>query len=251
MKQEKGTSAKLHCIHGNLQTPDVWEPFRERFSVADQIVPLELENLYESSAKGFQDWTKAFCRRVEANSSGSKPFLMGYSLGGRLALHALLVKPDLWRGIIIIAADTGLADPEDKQRQLQQDQHWGKRFATEDLKSLFAEWDALPVFTNIPNEAPRDLSQFRPEHIQQIFDHFSKGRQENLQPALSTLAEPPLLFISGELDEKYTKIGQDLEKQCSALQHQIIPNAGHRTPWENPEDFVKTVQGFLQLTLKE
>ena len=251
MGHPKDQKPKLHCIHGNLQTPEVWEPFQVSFKCQGQQFTLECEDLHQSSAKGFRNWTKAFCQKVETNSSGSKPFLLGYSLGGRLALQACLWKPELWSGVVIIAADTGLTDPEEKQRQLKQDQHWGTRFTTEDLQSLFDEWDALPVFTHIPNQAPRKLSHFEPEYIQQIFDHFSKGRQENLLPALTKLAEPPLLYLSGEWDDKYTKIGQHLEQQCPALQHRIISKAGHRVPWENPMDFVKVVQEFLELTLKK
>ena len=239
---------KTYCIHGNLQSCEVWEPFRGKLQYQGTTVSLECEDLLQSTAAGFKEWTKSFCAKVEAEVSGEKPFLLGYSLGGRLALHALLERPDLWRGVILVAADTGFTDAEEKQRQLQNDLQWADRFLTEDLEELLAEWDALPVFSQFPNLAPGDRTQLNPKKIAQIFDRFSKGRQEDGLPALRIAQSPPLLFLSGESDLKYSKIGQNLANLCPIVQHKILPDAGHRVPWENPIGFVEAVQAFLDFS---
>jgi len=245
MNNREESSAKFYCIHGNLQSCEVWEPFRGKFQYQGTTVSLECEDLLQSTAAGFQDWTKSFCAKVEAEASGDKPFLLGYSLGGRLALHALLERPDLWRGVILVAADTGLADSEEKQRQLQNDLQWADRFLTEDLEELLAEWDALPVFSQFPNLAPGERTQLNPKNIAQIFDRFSKGRQEDMLPALKQIRSAPLLYLSGAMDKKYSQLGKELAECCPSVQHIIIPNAGHRVPWENPVGFVKTTQAFI------
>ena len=236
---------KLWCIHGNLQTPEVWEPFEGRFQFEGQTVTLEKENLWEKVDLGFEKWSNQFCQKVAEENNGEHGLLMGYSLGGRLALHTYLEQPEFWKGVVIIAADTGTSDQDAKRKQLEADQSWGKKFVSKDLESCFAEWDELPVFGGIPNSAPRDLGQFDPEQIQACFDNYSKGRQEDLLPALRRVQSPPLFYLSGEKDLKYTNIGQMLQSECPVVQHKVIENAGHRVPWENPDGFVDEAQRFL------
>ena len=236
---------KLWCIHGNLQTLEVWTPFEGKFISQHQPVTLEKVNLWESPGVGFNEWTEVFCKKVGQNLTDEGQVLMGYSLGGRLALHAYLKEPELWKGAIIIAADTGSPDELLKQPQIEADRNWGKKFESDDLEQVLEEWDALPVFGGLPNSAPRNLNQLHTGKVAEFFDHFSKGRQKDLLPALKKVNSPPLLYLSGEQDEKYTKIGQQLEAECPAVNHQIIPHAGHRAPWENTDQFVEEVQEFI------
>jgi 2-succinyl-6-hydroxy-2,4-cyclohexadiene-1-carboxylate synthase len=239
----KNCEMKLFCIHGNLQTPSVWEPFEGEFQVRGRAFSLECENLYD-------EWNNEFCDKVENECSDEKPFLLGYSLGGRLALHACLARSDLWSGVIIVSADPGLSSSGEKRLQLQKDQQWAERFRSERLEDLLEEWDILPVFCGIPNSASRNLSEFNPEKISGLFDVFSKGHQRDLLPELRKLKTPPLLFISGQRDEKYTQIGKGLSKACPLVEHKIIPEAGHRVPWEKPELFVEMVREFMGLVLR-
>ena len=241
---------KLFCIHGNLQTPSVWEPFEGEFQVRGRAFSMECENLYESTHLGFNEWNNEFCDKVENECSDEKPFLLGYSLGGRLALHACLARSDLWSGVIIVSADPGLSSPEDKELQLRKDRQWAERFRSECLEGLLEEWDALPVFCGMPNTAPRNWNDLNPDKFSDLFDVFSKGRQRDLLPELRKLKKPPLLFISGQRDEKYTQVGRELSKACPMVEHQIIPKAGHRVPWENPESFVEMVWEFMGSVLR-
>ena len=88
------------------------------------------------------------------------------------------------------------------------------------------------------------------EKISRFFDVFSKARHGNMLTMLSKLKTPPLLYISGCDDLKYTEIGQALAASCLEVRHQIIPNAGHRVPWENQDAFVSEVSVFIDSVLK-
>ena len=170
---------------------------------------------------------------------------MGYSLGGRLALHAILQNPALWQGAIIVSADAGLKTKRERTHALQRDQEWARRFITEDWEHLLTEWDQQSVFAGRKNSAERAEKDFSRESISRMFDVFSKGRQLDLLPALNKLRQPPILFVSGEDDEKYSARGQELSAVCANAEHAIIPDAAHRVPWENPTGFVAVVQSFI------
>ena len=235
---------ELFCIHGNFQTPSVWKPFRGKLKTRNSnldVIPVNLDNY---SSVGFDRWVEDFCDAVEIQSGQKKSLILGYSLGGRLALHACLSRPDLWRGAIIVGADPGSESEEEKRLQLDRDRKWAERLKREPLEKLAEEWDAQAVFCGLENAAPRNFDELDAAKLGQQFEVFSKGLQENLAPKLAELQRPPILFLSGEKDQKYQGIGEKLSKSSSVVKAQVVPDSGHRVPWENPESFSRILFGF-------
>jgi 2-succinyl-6-hydroxy-2,4-cyclohexadiene-1-carboxylate synthase len=235
---------ELFCIHGNFQTPSVWKPFRGKLKTRNSnldVIPVNLDNY---SSVGFDRWVEDFCDAVEIQPGQKKSLILGYSLGGRLALHACLSRPDLWRGAIIVGADPGSESEEEKRLQLDRDRKWAERLKREPLEKLAEEWDAQAVFCGLENAAPRNFDELDAAKLGQQFEVFSKGLQENLAPKLAELQRPPILFLSGEKDLKYQGIGEKLSKSTSVVKAQIVADAGHRVPWENPESFSQALIDF-------
>ena len=235
---------KLFCIHGNFQAPSVWKPLAENLKARNvnlDVIPVNIENY---SFDGFDCWVDDFCNSVQTLAGQEKSFLLGYSLGGRLALHASLQNPNLWKSAILVGADPGLESEEEKRLQLDRDRNWAERLRREPLEKLVDEWDAQSVFCGIGNQAPRNLGEMDPDRLSHQFEVFSKGIQQNLAPKLAELKRPPILFLSGEKDDKYQKIGEELAKSSSIVKAQVVPDAGHRVPWENPESFVRVLIDF-------
>jgi 2-succinyl-6-hydroxy-2,4-cyclohexadiene-1-carboxylate synthase len=237
---------KIHlwCLHGNLQQPSVWETTLAALwdDPTTQIIPVDL---WSTTACDFWDWARQFCDRVAAEGAACN-VILGYSLGGRLALHAVLQNPSLWKGAIAISTSPGIANLEDRQTSLQRDQIWASRFRTEPWVALLTEWDNLPVFNGIPCAINRKEDHFSRQQIARLFDTFSQGRQDHLLPLLKTLATPPILYISGELDLKYCEIGRRLARDCRVIEQVAIAQAGHRVPWENTPALTQTIQQWLQ-----
>ena len=235
---------KIFCIHGNFQTAKVWQTLEERMKAGFSDLEMITEDLCAKQFQSFDDWTEDFCGRVEIQANGEKSILLGYSLGGRLALHACLSRPDLWKSAIVVGADPGLESEEEKKLQLDRDRNWAQRLKREPLEKLVNEWDAQSVFCGIGNQAPRNLGEMNPDRLSQQFEVFSKGIQQNLAPELAELKNLPILFLSGEKDLKYQGIGEELAKSSSVFRAEVIANAGHRVPWENPESFVQVLIDF-------
>ena len=235
---------KIFCIHGNFQTAKVWQSLGDRMKAEFSDSEMITEDLNSKPFQGFDDWTKDFCDRAELATNGEKSVLLGYSLGGRLALHACIHRPDLWQGVVVVGADPGLGSSEEKKHQFTRDCNWADRLKKEPLEELVREWDEQPVFCGIENSAPRNLDELDPTQLSQQFEVFSKGLQENLAPKLAELQRPPILFLSGEKDQKYQGIGEKLSKSSSVVKAQVVPDSGHRVPWENPESFSQVLIDF-------
>jgi len=242
---------RIWCLHGSLQTALVWKPIGNAIESEFGSVQVEGVNLYENEYESFGDWREQFYEKVEEQTKGEPSLLLGYSMGGRLAMNACVHRPSLWSGVIAVGADPGLISDDARSKQLQKDLEWARRFRSENIQELLVEWDELAVFCGRSNCASREISELDSEKISRFFDVFSKARQGNMLPMLRKLKTPPLLYISGCDDIKYTKIGQDLAAHCMPVRHQIIPNAGHRVPWENQDAFISEVSVFIDAVLNK
>ena len=193
---------KIFCIHGNFQTAKVWQPLEERMKAGFSDLEMITEDLCAKQFQSFDDWTEDFCGRVEAQANGEKSILLGYSLGGRLALHACLSRPDLWKSAIVVGADPGLESEEEKKLQLDRDRNWAERLKREPLEKLVDEWDAQSVFCGIGNQAPRNLGEMDPDRLSQQFEVFSKGDSAKPGSEISRTEEPTnFVRIRGERSE--------------------------------------------------
>ena len=243
---------KLWCLHGNLQTEAVWQPFSNAFTLPaypdERTAPrlkLRTVDLWSDRPSDIDAWVHGFCHRVLNECGGTRQFLLGYSLGGRLALHAAAAKPDLWRGVIAVAAHPGIKDPIARRRRLEADRSWGNRFLSESWCAVMAGWNAQPVFRGgTKPETPADGAIDR-ESVFHWFDRCSTGRQRHLTPDLEALAQPPILYITGSEDINYCEFGRKLAASCPCLTHRIVPGTGHRVPWEDSHGFCKAVQSFI------
>ena len=246
----------LWCIHGSLQSPTVWNAFDGKIfstpsSTGRASLAIQKEDLWKLEEYSFQAWTDVFLSRVIHAVPKEKQWILGYSLGGRLAMHAVIKRPGLWKGCIIVAAHPGFMNPEEKKNQAAKDDIWAHRFQVESWQSIMHEWDQLPVFGGFQAPLQRQETDYPRETIARMFTGFSKGKQGYLPPLLSQLSSPPMLYVSGELDSKYKQIGNELASASPNISHVTIPNACHRVPWENTPEFVKSIQYFIDSVEQE
>jgi len=163
--------------------------------------------------------------------------LLGYSLGGRLALHALLDGAQYERAVFI---STGLGIEGDSARAARRDsdEAWAQRFQSEDWDTVINAWNAQPVLAGPSlNRQPGD---FDPRALRE----WSSGA---LPPVASRLHELtiPTLWIAGARDAKYVAEAHRAASLAREARVEIVEGAGHRVPWEQPEAFTDIVREWL------
>ena len=162
--------------------------------------------------------------------------LLGYSMGGRLALQLLERNP--FAKAIIVSA--GLNAPDDDRRV--RDEEWARRFETEEWMSLMRAWNAQPVFGGHAFER-REGDYERGELARQLREWSPAVLP---RPRLEAI-ETPILWIAGERDAKYVEIGRRAVKRLPHAELWICPDAGHRVPWEQPDAFISRLREFVTL----
>lgn len=177
----------------------------------------------------FESWSRAFNQRV---GGGGRGMLVGYSMGGRLALHALLNRPDDWRGVVVISAHPGLQDDDERTSRLESDRQWAGRAREMAWDDFLALWNAQGVLKSARGSKFQvALEQVR-ENVAQAFEQWSLGNQADLRPALSQCATP-VLWVTGGLDGDFTRLAEEVVAGNDCFEHVVIPGAGHRLLFEN------------------
>lgn len=230
----------IHCLHGFLGSPRDWDGFGD-FGTGQGMVKADL-----FSAEAFPNapTQAAWANAYYAGRVGAGPnYLLGYSLGGRLALHLATQFPDAWNGVVIIGANPGLGDAEVRTARRAHDETWARRFETEPWDALLADWDAQAVFGGRPGGERRE-ADFDRARLADALRRWSLGAQEPLWAALSALP-CPLLWVAGADDSKQQNICRRVSDTVPGAQVWVAPGAAHRVPWEQPEAFAARVHTFL------
>ena len=187
--------------------------------------------------------------RVEALSCPAPRILVGYSLGGRIAMHALLQSPTVFAGAVVISSHPGLvADQNEREARIEADERWAKRFEQEDWHSVIQEWNNQPVLRGyLPALTAREEC-FDRKSLAASLRQCSLGRQEDLRSRLRDL-NVPVLWMGGEMDERFGPIMREGATLSPQYQCQIVEHAGHRVPWDQPRAFLQGVEKFIRTTV--
>lgn len=228
-------TAEIHAVHGFLGLPSDWNIFN-----FPNIITHNLFNgSISPSEDGFWEWAHRFNAQVESNG-----IYLGYSLGGRLGMHALLDNPKKWKAAIFVSAHTGIQSPQDRSTRLQDDLKWAERFKSDPWDLVLSDWNAQSVFGGMPYLLPREEKDFCREHLSFLLTRYSRGHQDNLKDSIQQVYVP-ILWICGEKDHKFQQAAKDLLFHHKKSNVQIIPGAAHRVPWEQPHFFKQLVHTFI------
>lgn len=177
--------------------------------------------------------------------------VLGYSLGGRTALHLALKAPERVKALILESASYGIADPSERAARRAQDEALAARIEREGIEAFVDYWESLPLFETqrrLPREVREAVRRERlgqpPLGLANSLRGAGAGAQECLLPRLPELTMP-VLVIAGKLDLKYCAIAQEIAQAVSSGRLCIIDGAGHNVHLERPGDYLEAVTAFL------
>ena len=218
------------ALHGNLGSPADWE--------ALSLPGLRAVDLWEHSALSYFEFAHELATTLSAGLE--KPVLVGYSLGGRLALCAMAMHPDRWSGAVIVSAHPGLCCVEDRLARRVSDELWARDAREMAWPDFLEKWNSQAVFGGAPPTATQLALASRREAIALAFETWSLGRQEDLRSSLRSF-HSPVLWITGEKDEKFTALAAEMGEVFTDFHHEVLPGCGHRVLAEQPEVVARVI----------
>jgi len=238
----------LWCLHGAFGAASDWQAFAQTMTkLGMQVRMVDLWRFLDCCPRSLAATAQAI--NDEASTNPKTNILVGYSMGGRLALHALLAENHPWSAAVIISAHPGLTDPQEKSARLQHDTTWSVRCLHDPWEQLIEQWQSQNILqppSDVPCPTPlqRPALSMRRKEIARSFIDWSLGAQENLWPRLCTI-KIPVLWITGDHDSKFTDIANRANNHLPNATQKTIAHSGHRVPWDQPTSFADQVQSWL------
>lgn len=176
--------------------------------------------------------------------------LVGYSMGGRLALYLALTFPKYFRRVVLESASPGLRTPDERAKRQQTDQTLALRLENEPFSGFLDDWYRQPLFATLRNHSNFELlfrrrNQNQPKLLAKSLRELGTGVQPSLWDALPELKNPMVLLV-GEKDVKFRAIAEQMQSHNAQISIEIVQNTGHNIHAESPVVFANVVQRFLR-----
>lgn len=189
--------------------------------------------------------------RVLDAAGAPRASVLGYSLGGRIALGLAVFRPERVRGLVLVGASAGLADPAERAARRRADDALAHALERDGVPAFVERWMALPLFASQARLGPAFLAAARAQRLANRAEGLAAslrgvgaGAQPPLHDALAHLAAPAL-FVAGAEDAKFGAIAADLARRVPGGRAVAIPGAGHAAHLEHPAAFLAEACAFL------
>ena len=176
---------------------------------------------------------------------------IGYSMGGRLALHLAATFPDRFESIVVESASPGLKGEEDRAERRKSDAALIDKLRNGTLEEFIADWYRQPLFASLSTspeiyeEMVKRRLRNKPEGLALSLAHMGAGAQESLWDQLGNISARVML-VAGEYDAKYRTILGEAHGLIAGSKFAVVARTGHNTHLENPEGFLEVANSFLE-----
>ena len=234
---------RVALVHGFLGSPADWADVLARLSpgIACDCVPLA-----ELGCASIDGAARALAARLERSPC---ELIVGYSMGGRIALELAATRPELAPRLVLLAASLGLDDEAERARRAAEDDARAEEILRDGLDAFVERWYQLPIFA--PFVAHPSFSAARVRRAQgeaafwaRCVAACSPGRGTPRWSAIPALG-PRTTFVAGALDERYAAYAARARALAPQLRVEIVAGAGHVLPLEAPEACARIIEESL------
>jgi 2-succinyl-6-hydroxy-2,4-cyclohexadiene-1-carboxylate synthase len=224
-------------LPGFAQRGDAWEPVAERVGQSYRSVCLDFGSFT------FDQRLSEIASRVDDGDA-----IVGYSMGGRLALRAALRRPPKFGALVLVGASPGIEDAQERRERKRADEELADWIAQHSIEDFAERWEAQPIFATQPPElvdAQRaGRLSYDPRKLAQLLRSGGQGTFEPVWNELEKI-DCPVLAVAGELDTKYADTAYRIAERVKHGRARLVPGAGHAPQLERPAEFAGLLLDFL------
>ena len=251
------TGVPVVVLHGFTGSAQAMAPLTERLAarLPARIICPDLVGHGRSEAPADLDLyrVEAMADQVAAaaDALGCDTFhLVGYSMGGRIALTLGCAAPRRLRSLSLIGATAGIADSDERQRRAETDRERAERLA-ENFVAFVDEWMADPLFAGQAALGDAHLQAARaqrlasnPAGLARSLIAGGTGSMAPLHERLRT-CDTPTLVLAGTQDTKFCAIAEQLVRAMPSASAATIEGAGHAAHIEQPDATAAAITEFI------
>ena len=233
-------------LHGFTQTGRSWDPITTAFEATHACVTIDLPG-HGDSPDGARTLAETADDLARVLRTLDVPVtLVGYSMGARVALHVALAHPECLQRVVLVSGTGGIDDETERTERRLSDEVLARRIEEIGTEAFLTEWLAQPMFRSLPPDAT-SLDERRrnsPTGLADSLRHAGTGTQEPLWSRLDRVGLPTLV-ITGDLDAKFTALGERLASHLPRSEHVRVAGAGHTVHLETPDIFNEIMLSWL------
>jgi 2-succinyl-6-hydroxy-2,4-cyclohexadiene-1-carboxylate synthase len=224
-------------VPGFMQRGEAWQP-----------VAAGLATRYRVDCLDFSTWT--FEERLAEILAAAQPghVLVGYSMGGRLALHAALRDPGRLGALALVGVSAGIEDWREREERRRSDESLAGWMERRSIEEVVERWERRPVFESQPDELRERQRAGRLGHDPRLLAKLLRSAgQGALEPVWERLGELhcPVLLTAGEQDRRYATVARRMAEELPLARVRLVPGAGHAPQLEAPAAFGELLAEFL------
>jgi 2-succinyl-6-hydroxy-2,4-cyclohexadiene-1-carboxylate synthase len=236
MMGEMNEPPTLVLLHGFTNTGASWQPVIRALGERYRAIAPDIRG--HGSATDTRPVTLDAVVADIAGLTGDAFTLVGYSMGGRIALNAALALPGRVERLVLVGASPGLRDPEERNTRREADERLAGQIERSDIEGFAQRWAQTPILAGLPAELARLVHEDRlkntPHGLAAALRGLGTGTLSSRWDELRKLAMPVTL-VAGERDVKYRSIADQMAAQIPDAEVCTIPSAGHAAHIEAPE----------------
>jgi 2-succinyl-6-hydroxy-2,4-cyclohexadiene-1-carboxylate synthase len=222
-------------LPGFMQHADTWSP------IAAAVAERYPVRLHEFETSSFDGRIREIAAIADADA-----VVVGYSMGGRLALHAAL--DVAFAGLVVVGASAGISDAGERLRRREADEALADWIESRSIDEVVARWERNPVFASQPSSLVDAQRAGRlahsPADLAQLLRTAGQGALDPIWDRLGSL-EMPVLALAGENDLTYRAAAERIASLVPRGRSAVIPGAGHAAHLEAPEAVRAEILTFL------
>lgn len=242
---EHGGGAPWVMLHGFTQSGACFDELAAHMGVLGVAPDLPGHGAATQEGISFESATHAIAELLEAR--GAPLPLLGYSQGGRLALHVALARPELVSRLVIISAAPGIPDAEARAERARLDEERAMGLLESGLEGFLEAWGERAMFSGLQRRGSLWLERDRERRrshsaagLAAALRGLGLGQQEDLLPRLGQLAMPAL-FIAGVDDPAYMMHALQMAEAAPQGMPVFLPGVGHAAVGEAPETVSRVI----------
>lgn len=254
--EERGNGFPLILFHGFTGDCSTWEPFYQEWSGHNRLIAIDIIGHGKSdSPEQIERYDMLSVikdiKEILEQLHIEKVDLLGYSMGGRLALSFAILFPQMVRKLILESSSPGLESETERENRRKQDEKLGAFILEQGMEKFIDYWENIPLFATQKKLPSLKQSAIRKQRLKN-----SKIGLHNSLAAMGTGAQPSwwqqlhkieaeTLLLTGSLDEKFCLIAEKMVKEIKKCEWIEVEDSGHAIHVENPDKFGTIMKRFL------
>ena len=249
----KGSGKPIVCLHGFSENISTWE-FIELDGYKLILIDLIGHGSSDKPKSCKYYYLKVILKHLNMLifELGLKKYsMLGYSMGGRIALAYALTYPKEIDDLILESASYGIDGFLNRLKRRRNDLNLAKSIEGNGIEWFNQYWSQLSIFKSqirLPRSVINEINKRRLDNNTLALSNTLKGTGQGNFPCLKkkiVKLDMPILYISGEYDKKYEIVGKNFEKLNRNIKHVVINGCGHNTHIEDTNAFVDVLNKFL------